>query len=276
MVHLCLEAGLMRSVLTLIALATLSLGACAKPAATEAGQDAAARSAPSSAALKPAAPQAGTADARAVEAIKKINSQLVVDRVGPAPFPGYREVIVAGTTAYVSDDGKYLLQGSVFDMTQKQDLSEKSMDAFRKELLATAPASERIVFAPANPKYTVSVFTDYECGYCRKLHSEIAAYNKAGIAVEYLAFPRMGMASEDAEVMANIWCATDRNKALTDAKNGKLPAKRRCTSPVAKHYAMGQRAGLKGTPMIIAANGQAAPGYLSPADLVQWLEAVSK
>lgn len=270
-------SGLMRNSLTLFVLATLSLGACAKPAASGAAQSSTpAPPAPMVAEMKPAAPAAGTADARAVEAVKKINSQLVVDRVGPAPFPGYREVIVAGTTAYVSDDGKYLLQGSVFDMTRKQDLSERSMDAFRKELLATAPKSERIVFAPANPKYTVSVFTDYECGYCRKLHSEIAAYNKAGIAVEYLAFPRMGMASEDAEIMADIWCATDRNKALTDAKNGKLPARKRCTSPVAKHYSMGQRAGLKGTPMIIAANGQAAPGYLAPADLLQWLQSVSK
>ena len=266
----------MRSLLTLFTLATLSLGACAKPVDSGAAQAAgsASQSSPSSA-MKPAAPVAGTPDARAVEAIKKISSQLEVDRVGPAPFPGYREVIVAGTTAYVSDDGKYMLQGSVYDMTQKKDLSEQSMADFRKDLLATAPKSERIVFAPANPKYTVSVFTDYECGYCRKLHSDIAAYNKAGIAVEYLAFPRMGLASEDAEVMANIWCAPDRNKALTDAKNGKLPAKIRCTSPIAKHYAMGQRAGLKGTPMIIAANGQAAPGYLSPSDLLQWLESVS-
>lgn len=264
----------MRSVLTVLAFATLSLSACAKPAPTEAGQQSS--SAPVAQSLAPAKPAAGSPDARAVEAIRKINSQLVVDRVGPAPIPGFREVIVAGTTAYVSDDGKYLMQGSVFDMDKKTDLSEQSMDAFRKALLATAPASERIVFAPANPKYTVSVFTDYECGYCRKLHSDIAAYNKAGIAVEYLAFPRMGMASEDAQVMADIWCATDRRKALTDAKNGKLPPRSRCTTPVAKHYEMGQRAGLKGTPMIIAANGQAAPGYLSPADLLAWLASVSR
>jgi thiol:disulfide interchange protein DsbC len=266
----------MRSVLTLLALASLSLSACAKPAASSEAAAPQAQQAPVTAALKSAEPAAGSADARAVEAIKKINPQLVVDRVGPAPMPGFREVIVAGTTAYVSDDGKYLLQGSVFDMTKKADLSEASMNTFRKALLATAPQAERIVFAPANPKYTVSVFTDYECGYCRKLHSDIAAYNKAGIAVEYLAFPRMGMASEDATVMANIWCSADRKKALTDAKNGKLPPNSRCTSPVAKHYAMGQRAGLKGTPMIIAANGAAAPGYLSPSDLLQWLDAVSK
>lgn len=277
MANPCMEVGLMRSFLTLFALATLSLSACAKPAASEAAQAGVAdKQAPVAAELKAATPAAGTADARAIAAIKKINSQLVVDHVGPAPIPGFREVIVAGTTAYVSDDGKYMLQGSVYDMSQKKDLSESSMDAFRKELLATAPKSERIVFAPANPKYTVSVFTDYECGYCRKLHSDIAAYNKAGISVEYLAFPRMGLASDDANVMANIWCASDRAKALTDAKNGKLPAKVRCTSPVAKHYSMGQRAGLKGTPMIIAANGQAAPGYLSPSDLLQWLESISK
>ena len=128
-----MEVGLMRSFLTLFALATLSLSACAKPAASEAAQAGAAdKQAPVAAEFKAATPAAGTADARAIAAIKKINSQLVVDHVGPAPIPGFREVIVAGTTAYVSDDGKYMLQGSVYDMSQKKDLSESSMDAFRK------------------------------------------------------------------------------------------------------------------------------------------------
>ncbi len=77
------------------------------------------------------------------------------------------------------------------------------------------------MFAPPNPKYTVTVFTDIECGYCRKLHSEIAEYNRQGIAIEYLAFPRMGLGSEDYRNMVSVWCASDRRKALTDAKNGK-------------------------------------------------------
>ena len=100
----------------------------------------------------------------------------------------------------------------------RKNLSEGALAKMRKELLKTIPVSERIVFAPANPKYTVSVFTDVECGYCRKLHSEIAEYNRQGIAVQYLAFPRMGLGSDDYKKMVSVWCAPDRRKALTDAK----------------------------------------------------------
>lgn len=258
------------------AIAIASLTACAKPMAAETTKAAEAKPAAQPVASASVKAAAGSPEARAIDVLHKSNPNLRIDRAGAAPMAGFRELVVNGQTLYVSDDGRYVMQGSLYDTTAKKDLSEATMARLRREELAKVPVSQRIVFAPTNPKYTVSVFTDYECGYCRKLHSEIAAYNKAGIAVEYLAFPRMGMASEDAEIMADIWCATDRNKALTDAKNGKLPARKRCTSPVAKHYSMGQRAGLKGTPMIIAANGQAAPGYLAPADLLQWLQSVSK
>ena len=114
-------------------------------------------------------------------------------------------------------------------------------------------ARRRIVFAPPKPKYTVTVFTDVECGYCRKLHSEIAEYNRQGIAVEYLAFPRMGLGSDDYQKMVSVWCAPDRRKALTDAKDDQPRAKTDLQTRVTMQYDVGQRVGLTGTPMILAA-----------------------
>ena len=128
---------------------------------------------------------------------------------------------------YVSDDGKYLMQGTLFDIAaQEEPRRGQRWRKLRRKLLKTIPVSDRIVFAPPNPKYTVTVFTDVECGYCRKLHSEIAEYNRQGIAVEYLAFPRMGLGSEDFKKMVSVWCAADRSKALTDAKNDQPGAAR--------------------------------------------------
>src|SRR5690606_5924998 len=107
---------------------------------------------------------------------------------------------------------------------------------FRRQALAGVPKEERIVFAPPNPVYTVTVFTDVECGYCRRMHDQIAEYNRQGIAVEYLAFPRMGMASQDFRDMVSVWCAPDRRQALTRAKTGQparpaaAPARWRCTT----------------------------------------------
>ena len=210
---------------------------------------------------------AGTPDARAVEVIRKLNAQVRIDRVGAAPITGFREVIVAGQTLYVSDDGRYLMQGTLYDNTTKTDLSQASLGSLRRELLKTVPASDRIIFAPPNPKYTLSVFTDIECGYCQKLHSEIAEYNKRGIAIEYLAFPRMGLGSPDHKKMIAVWCSTDRKKALTDAKAGRNIGTKDCTNPVTMQYDLGQRLGLTGTPMLINSDGAQLPGYMPPAEM---------
>lgn len=254
----------MKSLLPLL-LCAVSLTACAQAPDTAVGEGAPAAARAPAQGLASAA--AGSVDERAIQALQSINPRIEVDHVGPAPLPGFREAVVGGQVVYISDDGRYLLQGALYDVVEKTDLSQAGMAAVRRRLLATIPASERIVFAPENPDYTVSVFTDVECGYCQKLHQDIAEYNRLGIAIEYLAFPRMGPASEDFAKMVAVWCAADRGAALTAAKEGRKVASRDCTNPVARHYDIGRRVGLAGTPMIVTASGVQMPGYMPPADL---------
>ena len=216
------------------------------------------------------------ADQNAREAIRKLNNKIEIDALGAAPIPGFREAVVAGNPIYISNDGRYMLQGSLYDMKTKADLSEARLSQVRKKLISAVPASEKIIFSPKNPKYVVSVFTDVECGYCQKMHSEMEEYNKQGIAIEYLAFPRMGLASEDYVKMQSVWCADDRKKAITDAKNGRLPPAKVCKSPVTMHYNLGQRLGLRGTPYIVAADGSEMPGYVPPAKLRELLDKLEK
>ncbi len=254
----------MRRLLPFFLLAGLSLTACAQPP-----QNAPAQSVSAKPAAAPAVASNDPVDAKVRAALKQLNPQVDVDYIGKAPIPGFREVIVAGQLVYVSEDGKYLLQGSVVDIAKRQDLMQGSpaLAVYRQDLLKSVKTSDRIVFAPANPKYTVSVFTDIECGYCRKLHSQIADYNKQGIAVEYLAWPRMGLGSQDHKDMISVWCAADRKKALTDAKqSGKVTA-RDCTNPVTMEYDVGQRLGVNGTPAIFAPDGSQIGGYLPPAQM---------
>ncbi|PZQ29091.1 MAG: disulfide bond formation protein DsbC, partial [Stenotrophomonas acidaminiphila] len=198
-------------------LGALSLTACAQAPQPPSKADAAEAPAPAPQ-LKPG--QGATPDERARSAVAQLNARVKVDYVGAAPLPGFREVIAGGQLLYISDDGRYLLQGSVIDLQQQEDVMQNSaaLAQHRSQLIATIPHSEKIVFAPPNATYTVSVFTDIECGYCRKLHGEIAELNRLGIAVEYLAFPRMGLGSQDHKDMISVWCAPDRKRALTDAK----------------------------------------------------------
>jgi len=248
-------------------LASTSLGACAQSTRPAGGQ--AQQAAQPSQAAKPAEPKvaAGTPAARALDALKSINPDITPEHLRDAPLAGFQQAIVGGQVVYVSNDGRYLLQGSLYDIQQQKNLGEEAMAEVRRDLLKNIPASDRIVFGPANPKYTVVVFTDVECGYCRKMHGEIADYNRQGIAVEYVAFPRMGPSSEDFRKMEAVWCSADRRKALTDAKSDRKVTAARCTSPVAAQYATGQRAGLTGTPMILAPDGTQFGGYVPAAAL---------
>lgn len=260
----------MKRILLVAALGAISLSACAKTPQADQATPAAA------AAPAAARPAAGTAEARAVDAIAQLNPNVEVESVTAAPLPGFREAIVGGQVVYVSDDGRYLFLpgagGALFDTQAKKNLSEAALAGMRTRLLATIPQSERIVFAPPNPVHTVTVFTDVECGYCRKLHSEIAEYNAQGIAVEYLAFPRMGIGSEDFEKMVSVWCASDRKKALTEAKTSGKVIDKDCKNTVTMQYNVGQRAGLTGTPMILAEDGTQLGGYVPPKALREALD----
>ena len=257
----------MRSLLISV-LCVASLSACAQAP----DDDAAQATRPAAEPVEQIETTPGTPGDRARQAIESINPDIRIDAISASPLEGFQEVIVGGQALYVSDDGRYLLQGSLFDIQARRDLSQAGVAEVRRRLLAAVPASERIVFAPANPRYTVSVFTDVECGYCRRLHQDIAEYNKRGIAIEYLAFPRMGIDSPDYRLMVSVWCASDRRKALTDAKEGRKVPQASCENPVARHYELGQRVGLTGTPMIVTASGVSMPGYMPPDALLAALQ----
>ncbi|MBL8256936.1 MAG: DsbC family protein [Pseudoxanthomonas mexicana] len=259
----------MPRLITAALLGALSLSACAQapqPPAKDTDTAATTAAAPAPQ-LKPG--QGATPDERARSAVAQLNPRAKVDYVGAAPLPGFREVIAGGQLLYISDDGRYLMQGTVLDLQRQEDVMQNSvaLAQYRTTLIATIPHSEKIVFAPPNAKYTVTVFTDIACGYCRKLHEEIAEINRQGIAVEYLAFPRMGLGSQDHKDMISVWCAPDRKRALTDAKAGKSIPSRDCKNPVTMEYDVGQRVGVSGTPAIFSTEGIQLGGYLPPAAL---------
>ncbi|KAF1716134.1 disulfide bond formation protein DsbC [Pseudoxanthomonas yeongjuensis] len=252
-------------------LGTSSLSACAQ--APQPGA-ATAKPATTPALAKNDVAKADSADGRTRQALQALNPQIQIDYVGASALPGFREAIVGGQVVLVSDDGRYLVQGQVLDMETKNELTQGSpaLAKYRRGLLDSIKAKDRIVFSPPNPKYTIDVFTDVECGYCRKLHSEIAEYNRLGIEVQYMAFPRMGLGSQDHRDMISVWCASDRKQALTDAKSDKPIAAKDCKSPVDMEYHIGQRLGISGTPAIFAPDGTQLGGYLPPQQLREALD----
>jgi len=231
-------------------------------------------------AAEPAASAVVTPAARQVvqKAIKTLAAGVEIDSIEPAPLPGFYQVIASGQMLYVSADGRYLINGDLLDLGKHQNVSDAAWARFRKAELAKVPVSQRIVFAPEHPKYTVTVFTDVNCGFCRALHQHMAAFNKAGIAVEYLAWPREGVASTSGKPtatyseMASVWCASDRKAAFSAAIAGKPPVAATCTNPVKDQFNLGVKLGVTGTPMIIGADGRTLGGYVTPEQLLAALK----
>ena len=224
----------------------------------------------------PVAPAAANSDTPVRAALAKTMPGTVIDSIKPSAIPGFREVAIGGRVIYVSSDGRYLFQGSLFDLNTRTSLTESSQAVLRRGILAKVGADRRIIFSPLNPKHHVTVFTDIDCGYCRKLHQQIAQYNNLGISVEYIFFPRAGMGSDAANKAINVWCSADRRKALTDAKNDRPVINKTCTNPIAADFALGQKMGFDGTPAIYAPDGSQIGGYLAPAEMLATLDKLAK
>jgi thiol:disulfide interchange protein DsbC len=221
------------------------------------------------AASKPAAPAQVPADVRA-RVVAKLPGAKEAD-VAPTPIPGVYEVTMGALIAYVTADGKYLLSGNLYDLDTQQNLTSMRFAAARKKALAQVSESQMIVFGPQNAKMTVTVFTDIDCAWCRKFHSHIADFNKAGVRVRYMLFPRSGPGTESWKKAADVWCATDRRDALTRAKRGESIQSRNCggDAAVRAQYDLGSDLGVDGTPTVFTQWGDKIGGYLTPEDLVQ-------
>jgi thiol:disulfide interchange protein DsbC len=190
-----------------------------------------------------------------------------------SPVPGLYELTRGSDIAYVTADGKYAFTGDLIELANNNNLTEHHRRELRVKALATFPESEMLIFGPKDPKYTVTVFTDVDCPYCRKLHSQIAQYNQLGVRVRYLLYPRTGPNTESWTKAEQVWCSSDRNDALTRAKLGQdLKTKVCANNPVAKSYALGQDFAVQGTPAIIMSDGEMLPGYLPPEALVKHLQ----
>lgn len=190
-----------------------------------------------------------------------------------SPIPGIYEMTRGADVAYVSSDGKFAIVGDLYDIKSNANLTENKRRDARLKLLAAVPESQMLVFSPPTPKYTVTVFTDIDCTYCRKLHSQIADYNRLGIRVRYLFYPRTGPDTDSWAKAEQVWCSSDRKDTFTRMKRGESVAgPKQCKgSPVAQDYALGQKLDIGGTPALLLEDGELLSGYLPPVMLAQHL-----
>ena len=189
-----------------------------------------------------------------------------------SPIPGVYELMRGTDAAYVSSDGKYAIVGDLYDLGSNDNLTEARRRDARLKLLATVPESQMVIFGAKEARHTITVFTDVDCQYCRKLHSQIADYNRLGVRVRYAFFPRTGPNTPSWHKAEAVWCSANRQEALTRAKLGQDVQAKQCQTPVAKTYALGQELGMHGTPGIFTDRGEYITGYVTPAEMLARLK----
>lgn len=194
--------------------------------------------------------------------------------VVPSPIPGLYEIRSGPDVGYVSTDGRFYVDGDIFDMQTKNNLTESRRQEGRLELLSKVSDADAIVFSPQGPvRHTLTVFTDVDCPYCRRMHSEMAELNRLGIRVRYLMFPRSGPDTDSWRKAEAVWCSGDRRDALTRAKKGEAVKAPPCKSPIAEQYALGRAIGIRGTPAIFTDSGEYVDHYMPAAQLSAYLSA---
>ncbi|MFO1351797.1 MAG: DsbC family protein [Gammaproteobacteria bacterium] len=223
--------------------------------------------------------QAGAADPPTLPDTTKLQAALggaKPDSIAETAMPGLYEVTVGTQVLYVSSDGRFAMEGDLIDLNSARNLSEMRRSQLRLDALNGVGENNMVIFSPkSEAKHTITVFTDIDCGYCRKLHKEISSYTDQGIRVRYMLFPRAGLKSESYDKAVSVWCADNRQDAITRAKLGENIEHRSCANPVSDHYNLGLKLGVRGTPSIILDSGKLVPGYVPAEQLAQMLEGKS-
>jgi len=194
------------------------------------------------------------------------------DEIRATPLGNLYEVTFGGRLVYLTADGRYLIQGKMIDLETRTEITEDRLSELKQAALAKVGEDQMIIFGPEDAKDTVTVFTDIDCGFCRKLHGEMARYNEEGIRIRYLFYPRAGIGSDSYKKAVSVWCADDRKTAMDKAKAGQDVEVKTCENPVDMHYELGQTMRISGTPALLLEGGELVPGYVPAHKLRQALD----
>jgi len=202
-----------------------------------------------------------------------LGEKVVINSITQTPIKSLYEVVInSGKVVYISDDGRYVLEGDLMDLVERKNLTEDRRMVARSEAFSKLDVSKVIEFAPAKTEHVLYVYTDIDCAYCRKFHKQIKKLNDNGIAVRYLSFPRAGIGSSSFVKAESAWCAKDKKSALTAEKAGKSIPPAVCDDRVTQQYELGQSMGVRGTPTVYLANGKEMGGYIPADELIRYFK----
>ena len=195
-------------------------------------------------------------------------SALLDDAITQSATPGIYVVYINAAVYHATLIDGVLLVGEAFDLEKGISLNDEITNRALQEAVSSISPSDMVIFAASEPKRYVTVFTDIDCGYCRRFHQEITTLTAAGLEVRYVAFPRSGVGTASYDKIVTVWCSDDPQTAMTQAKGGVALAPLSCENPVAEQYYSGVDGGVQGTPTLVLDDGTVIGGYLPAEQLL--------
>ena len=204
------------------------------------------------------------------KALAKNMPRIEITQISKSPVPGLYEVIVGSQIVYMDQSARYMLDGDLVDLASRVNYTERSKSKIRLTAIDALGEENMLVYTPEQVDHTVTVVTDIDCPYCRRLHNEMSEYMANNVKVRYIFMPLKGKSDFDTTV--SVWCAKDKNNALDLAKSGAEIETLVCDNPIKKHLALAREIGIGGTPAIILETGEILPGYVPVAKLLKELK----
>ncbi len=190
-----------------------------------------------------------------------------IDEVSKTPMPGVFEVRVNQSELFYTDaQGNYLIQGSLIDARARVNLTEQRLQKLTAIAFKDLPLKDAFTVVRGNGKRQLVVFSDPNCGYCKRLERELLKVDD--VTIHVLLYPILG--ADSAEKARHIWCAKDKAKTYADwMMREALPAAADCdTAAVARNFEFGKKHRVTGTPTLVFADGSRVPGAIG-ADRIE-------
>lgn len=194
-----------------------------------------------------------------LDKIKKTYPHIGFSQVNETPAPGIYEAIFGTDMLYVDSSGTYFFPTMV-NMVTRVNLGDERRAELNKVVFSDLPLNDAIKTVHGSGKHKIAVFADPNCGYCKKLESNLAQMKD--VTVYTFA---VGILGPDSTAKANaINCASGDKSKLWSAvlTEGARPVEKTCNNGISeRNLALFKKFGLQGTPGIIFQNGTVLKGY---------------
>lgn len=193
-----------------------------------------------------------------------------ISSVNKTQFPGIYEVQMGKNIAYAEQNGRYFIFGHLFDMVQQRDLTEERLSEMKPKMDTKAfPLEDAIKEVRGNGKGVLYVFSDPDCPYCKQLDGNLSMVTD--VTIYTFLFPIAQLHPDAKRKAEGVWCAGDRVKAWADLMKKGVVNPAGCDTPIDRNVALAEQLGISGTPTLIFADGEVAPGAIPAQRITQML-----